>query len=258
MITPKNLFTSDQVVLHLEKLRLPGFKAKYLELMATPSSANLSLTEALGVMLEFEANSRLDRRVERYLKESGMRRYSEFADAFPENLKLDPQGIKIETFKRLISCDWIRETKPSSVVITGPSGTGKTWLAFTIGRCACLQNIQTQYIRFPDLLTGFSDALEHNNNLSHRNSLNQKKLLIIDDLGLGKVNEALISEFLSLLEERLLAKPTIIVSQIAPEAWYTYFGQSHGTDALIDRLLNYCYDVKLVGHSLRELENPTI
>ncbi len=243
----------------LSELRLPSAAARFKEMLSEPASASLPTVEFIEGMLQSELISRQVRRVERLLKESGLRRNPEFLTATAENvLYTEERGLTRNVVERLVSCDWIRQPAPPSVIITGASGTGKTWLVHLIGRCACEQSLPVLYVRFPELLERLQDALDHHESASYRRTLNLKKLLIIDDFGIGKVTPDLISEVLSLIEARCHVSPTLIAGQLDPSEWYEYLGRSHGTDALVDRLLNYSYNVKLTGASLRERERPKL
>lgn len=249
----------ESVESHLLALRLPSAAARFKEMLAEPTSASLPMVEFIDAMLQSELTSRRSRRVERLLKESGLRRNPEFLTATPENvLYTAERGLDRNVVARLVSCDWIRQPTPPSAIITGASGTGKTWLVHLIGRSACEQSLTVQYLRFPELLERLQDALDHHESASYRRTLNLKKLLIIDDFGIGKVTPDLISEVLSLVEARCHVNATLIAGQLDPSEWYDYLGCGHGTDALMDRLINYSYTVRLAGASLRERERPKL
>lgn len=254
-----NLKTKEEVVKCFEQLRLPGAKEKYLELESLPNSGEMTLTEQLGILLQHELDTRSAKRLERLVRESGLRKNAAFTSARLESLIDEKErGFRADEIRRLASCDWIRQPAPPAAIITGASGTGKTWLACMIGRCACEQGLTVSYYRFPDFLERLADAQDHHESASFRKALSFKKLLIIDDLGIGTVSTQQASEFLSVVEARFKFGAMIIAGQLDPSEWYGYFGGCHEAEALTDRLLNYSFQISLKGASLREREKPTL
>lgn len=101
----KNQITKEYVLACMDSLRLPGAKSKFLELLSSPDSVNLTQTEFIGVMLKTEVTTRRERRVERLLKESGLRRNAAFLTARLENVIYENRGLNKDVVERLVSCD---------------------------------------------------------------------------------------------------------------------------------------------------------
>lgn len=245
---------------NLGKLRLTVMSEHIDELCNDPVYATWDWTEKLGFLVNKELEIRSVRRQERLIKESGLRETANFANATLENVIYNPKrNLDRELLERLVTCDWVRAEPAGTLLVTGATGTGKSYILNLLGRAACEQGLSVSYFRFPVLAEKMLDAYDHRTSGSLRKKLNSKKLLIIDDFGLGtKMSAELANDFLSLIDERMGFSATIIAGQIPPEEWYDFIGDNASADALIDRLFNRSYRIALEGPSLREGQQPPI
>lgn len=253
MNKPVNLLAPEQIVQTLKAMKLPAMASKYEEMRDNPQYQHLGFDEMLGILVDYECKSRCANRAQRCLSRSGMTMLEPFNQAsIEQGIYISSRGLKREVVSKLAACSWIEDIEPYNLIVTGPSGTGKTWLLLVIGKAACEKGLAVRYLRFPDLLEEMADAKEHKHLASYCKKLNRNKLLIIDDFGTDPMPADMTSCLLTLLEERYCHASTIIAGQMSMDHWHDYLSDSRSADAILDRLLNSSYHVTLHGKSLRE------
>lgn len=231
-----------------KSLRLPGMIEAYREQWDDPKFAELSFDERLYAIAKQEDESRCNRRQLRFLKESGM--YMQMASF--ENLDLTKnRGINKSLIEELKTCDWMITPAHPSLLISGPTGTGKTFLAQCFGKAACMASLSTAYFRVPQFFELLTDATDHKQAARFRKRINNKKLLILDDFAMTPISEELSRDLLTLLVEREGVGTTIITSQLPIEQWHSMIKQVWDADAIIDRMLGASYRIELKGESRR-------
>lgn len=235
----------------LKDLRLPGFLEYYIKHFDDPAICQLPFDQRLACMLEHEIDNRRERKRRRLLKESGLR----MANADFDRINWDTErGLDKGAIEEWRSCEWMLTETPSSMIITGATGTGKTFIAECFGRQACSLGLSVSYYRMPELIELIDDAVEHHNMTQLRRRLVKKHLLIIDDLCMGLMNERISCELLSLLDERDGIVPSIFCSQTPLDEWHKQFADKRQADAFLDRVINRSYRIDLKGRSMRELQ----
>ena len=198
-----NMLSPKQIVQILKTMKLSGMAQKYEQMHSEPSYQHLSVDEMLGILVDYESRTRGAKRAQRCLSRSGMIPQEPFNQAFIElGIYNSARGLKREVVCKLASCSWIEDIEPYNLVVTGASGTGKTWLLLVVGKAACEKGIPVRYIRFSKLMEEMEDAREHKQLASYRNRLNRNKLLIIDDFGVDPMPADMASNLLTLLEGR--------------------------------------------------------
>lgn len=250
-------YQPEKIIEALEHLRLSVMRDAYQEVLDSNAFDKWNWSDKFGHIVLAEVEARSSRRQERLLKESGLRETACYSNASLDKLICTPERkLDRELLERLVTCDWIRSEPAGTVILSGATGTGKSWILNLLGRAACEQGLSVAYFRFPVLAERMIDAYDHRNSGSFRKRLNSKKLLLIDDFGLGsRMTPQLANDFLSLIEERMGFSATVVAGQVAPEEWYDFIGDSVSADALLDRLLNRSYRIDLEGPSLRETQS---
>jgi len=164
-----------------------------------------------------------------------------------------PRGLEKGTMLSMTSLEWIRNGR--NLVFTGPTGTGKTWLACAIGNAACRAGLSTQFIRVPLLLETLvaAHATVSFNQMLER--LKKIDLLILDDWGLEPFKGRAQNDILELIESRLNCKSLLITAQAPMTLWHDLLVAKPIADALMDRLVHSSYNIKLTGESLRTKAN---
>ena len=151
---------------------------------------------------------------------------------------------------RLATCQWVHERY--NVLITGPTGIGKTWLACALGHEACRQGLGVLYLRLPRFLQELSIAKGDGRYVRLMKALAKTDLLILDDWGLSSLNDENRPDLLELLEDRYDTRATIVTSQFPVEHWYEAIGDPTLADAILDRLVHNAYKLLLKGESMRK------
>ena len=232
-------------------LRLPDVLKAYREHMKDPDRFELSFPNRLALILQQELDGRRERKARRLWKESRM------GDAEPsiEGLIYGAgRNLDKAMISELSENRWITDDNPRNLIVTGKTGTGKTWLSKALGKEACRQGLSVLYIRMAQLIEELERARKEGTPAEYRHRLNNRRLLIIDDFGMSPMKAETLDDFLSLVDERKNRGSLIIASQRSFEHWYEYISPngSYLGDALMDRLKNWSYFIELKGESLRK------
>jgi DNA replication protein DnaC len=153
-------------------------------------------------------------------------------------------------FLRLTDCNFIKQSE--NIVITGMTGTGKSYLACAVGHQACLNGYKVLYSNFGKLLTKLKMAKADNSYLREIIKISNFDLLILDDFGLQTMDHSANISLLEILEDRYGNRSTIIASQIPSENWYELFENPTIADACLDRIIHNAYKLNLEGESMRK------
>lgn len=245
----KDNMLNHETIRKLREMKLIGMADAFEEQLGIGHATQLSFEERIGMLVDAEHTSRNSRRINRLLKEANLREKS----ACVEDIHfVASRGLERSVVSSLALCDWIH--RGINLLMTGPTGTGKTWLACAFGSHACRRNLSTRFFRISLLLEEM--ALHHADG-SFRQKLNQLAkvdLLILDDLGTGSLNPMARNDLLEIIEQRTGSKSTIITSQMPTGRWHEYLaiGNSTIADALMDRMQGGATRIELKGESLRK------
>ena len=201
-------------------LKLTGMAKALSEQMAVPESQALSFEERLGLLVEREMTVRSDRRLTTPLRQAKLRLSASIEDLDYRH----PRGLDKALMRRLASCQWVQERH--KVLITGPTGIGKTWLACALGHKACREGYTVLYLRLPRLLQELPSAKGDGRDPKLMASLAKTALLILDDWGLAPLNDENRRDVLELLEDRHGRGATLVTSPFPVEHWHEALGES--------------------------------
>ncbi len=236
----------EQTLTMLQSLKLTGMAAALEEQRGLPDLASLSFEERLALLLEREQGTRHDRRLTRLLQ---LARFRHAACVEDVNFRTK-RGLERAPFLQLAGGEWIRQRQ--TLLLVGPTGTGKTWLACALGQSACRQGHTVRYVRLPRLL---SEELVHaraDGSYGKRmQTLAKTDLLILDDWGLAPLGDRERRDLLELVEERPGRRATLVTSQLPVEHWHAWIGDATVADAILDRLLSRSHRLNLKGKSMR-------
>lgn len=237
----------QQCLKELRLLKLSGMAHALEQQWTQPQTYDdLSFSERIGLLVDQEITSRANKRLQRLLK----------AAHFKEPARIEeidythPRGLKKSQLAGLLSGQWI--TKKQNLVITGPTGCGKTYLACAIGHHACHNDISVRYYRATRLFEMLTISHGDGSYLKLINQMAKTDLLIIDDWGLEKLTQSQRNDLLEIMEDRHGNKSTIVTSQLPTTKWHTYIGDATLADAILDRLLHNAHKINLKGESMRK------
>lgn len=235
----------------LRDLRLTGMADALEEQQALPDVQSLSFEDRLTFLVEREATVRQDRRQTQLLRQAKLR-----LPASIEDLDFrSPRGLDRSVILRLATCDWIQNHQV--VLITGATGTGKTYLTCALAQAACRQGLSTRYFRLPRLIDELARARADGSYPKLMNRLQKTHLLAIDDYGLASLNQTERRDLLEIVEDRTGRRATLVTSQLPLEHWHDVIGDATFADAILDRLVHHAHRITLKGASMRRKDpNP--
>ncbi len=234
----------------LHTLRLTGMAQALEEQQGLPDLAGLAFEERLALLLERERLTRDDRRLTRLLQVAHFREAACLEDV---NFRVK-RGLDRSVVLRLAAGDWIRQH--DVLLLVGPTGTGKTWLACALGHSACRQGHVVRYVRLPRLLGDLATARGDGSYGRLLQQLAKTELLICDDWGLAPLGDRERRDLLEVIEDRSGRRATLVTSQVPVDHWHELVGDATFGDAILDRLVHHAHRITLTGGSLRKLK-PT-
>ena len=237
----------DEITTFTKELRLPGMENCWRSLIETRRVDGMSLRDGLQLLLSAESEQRKENRNARLLKTANFRYQATIMETqFDASRGLDKNRVM-----ELATCAYIKGGIP--VIITGPAGTGKSWLATALGHQACMLGFKVRYYNIFKLFEQIAMARMEGTLAKFFNRIADTDLLIIDDFGVRSLDKQQMLDFLELMEDRHAMKSTIIVSQLPVANWYDMMkSNSTAADAILDRIVHTAQRFELKGSSLRK------
>ena len=231
----------------LKSLKLDGMAEAFAELETQDGTTALSHPEWLALLIDRETSSRATKRFESRMRTARLRHVG----AAPEDVDYRARrNLDKVLFQQLLTGKWIRDKR--NLMITGPCGVGKTWLACALAQSACRDGKTVLYRRLPRLF----DELElaHGDGRFPRifKSLVKTDLLILDDWGPERLNANQRRDLMEIVEDRYEAGSTLITSQLPIDTWHDVIGEPTFADAILDRIVHNAYRLELDGQSMRK------
>lgn len=230
----------------LSHLRLHGMYQSWMAMTETRQHHKLSFKEGLEVLLQAEKEDRINRRFER-LKKTARFRYQSSIEELQLNTS---RGINTSLITELAKGTYL--SKGESILITGATGCGKSFLASALGHQACSQGKKVLYFNIQKLLMQTKMARLDGSFLKLFDKIAKTDLLILDDFGLAHLEQSQQMDLMEIIEDRHGKSSTIIASQLPVGSWYEIIGEATIADAILDRLVHTSYRIELKGESLRK------
>ena len=231
----------------LAELRLTGMREALADQQAMADIETLSFEERLGLLLDREATARADRRLKARLRNARFRQSATVEDLDHQH----PRGLDRTLMKELVSGSWIE--KHLNLLITGPAGVGKTWIACALGNQACRDGFTAQYHRLSRLFDNLAWAQGDGRYPQVMKKLARTDVLLLDDWGLAKLTAPQRRDLLEVLDDRHERRSTLVTSQLPVDHWHKMVGEPSHADAILDRLVHNAYRIALKGESMRKI-----
>jgi len=231
----------------LIQLRLPAFRTGLLEQQTNSKYAELSFEERLAILVDLECTRRHSNRIQRLVKAA------EFPlPAAVEDLDLTPtRGLERQLVLELAQCAWVQNHL--NLLVLGPTGSGKTYVACALAMSACRNRFSVRYFRTSRLLHRLTMARQDNSYHTLLHSLAKIDLIILDDWMRDAVAIPNAQDLLELLDDRCGYSSTIVASQVPIQEWHSRIPDPTLADAVLDRLIHNAYRLSLEGESQRKL-----
>jgi len=210
---------------------------------------DLSFEERFSLLVDHQWTCKEDRKLKRLLRTARLK-----TDACIEDIDFKtPRGLDKSVILRLAGGDWIKQRQ--NIIITGPTGVGKTYLTCAFANSACRQSQGTLYKRAPRFYHEILIARADGTYPKLMNKLLKTKVLIIDDFCIKPMSESERCDLLEVIEDRQGTGSTIIATQVPAENWHTHIGDPTIADAILDRLIHNAYKINLKGESMRKIRS---
>lgn len=237
----------------LTQLRLHGAANAYREQVDHPNYNNMSFDERLSLLLERELLHKSNRRVHRLTKDAKLRHGAAAIESicYQSNRGLDKAKIKA-----YFSCHYVKHAH--NLLITGPTGCGKTYIACALANQACRMGFKVRYLHLPKFLEQLSIAHADGSFPKLMASLQKIDLIILDDFGLTAMNPQQRHDLFNLIEDRYQIKSTMITSQLPVAKWHECIGEPTIADAILDRLFENAHRITMEGESMRRNKKSAV
>ncbi len=237
---------TSETLNQLNELKLKGMTSAYQSQLDLPLHQQLESHEMIGHLVQTELNSRVNERTSYYLKLAKLR-----IPATPEQIKCSAsRNFTKQQLAYLLEGEYIRQGQP--LLITGPTGCGKSFLACALAHQACQMGYRTLYFNMTRFIEKVLMAKLDGSYLKLLAVLERTPLIVLDDFGLQPLDQTLRLTLLQMLEDRYARKSIIITSQLPVGKWYDYFNDPTLADAIMDRVTSRATRIELKGESLRK------
>lgn len=231
-------------------LKLTAFATAWAEQQKNPEVAKLPFDERLGLLVDAEWLHRENTRMARCIREAKLRLSNACVEDIDYSAKRE---LDKSVIRQLATCRWVQEHQ--NVVITGMTGTGKTYVACALAHAACRKGYRVLYRRAPRFFDELTLAHADGSYPQLLARLAKLDVLVIDDWGLAPTKEQERRDLLEVLEDRYGTRATIMTSQLPPAKWHDHLGDPTVADAVCDRVLHNAHRLALKGPSRRKEES---
>jgi len=237
----------------LRQLKLQGMARAFAELRDNPQADELAHGEWLALLLDREQAERNDRRLTYRLRNARLRH----AQASVEDIDYrTPRRLDKTLFQQLARGQWI--ARKQNLIITGPCGVGKTWLACALGQKACRDDYSVLYKRVPRMFAELETGRADGRYPRLFRTLIKANLLILDDWGPDRLNADQRRDLMEIVEDRYQNAAILITSQLPLTKWHDVIGEPTFADAILDRIVHNAHRIELDGPSMRKIEADNI
>jgi DNA replication protein DnaC len=236
----------------LHELRLRGMATAFEQQLTMSQSSELSFDERFGLLIQSELLERQSCRLRQRLRWAKLTQQAAIEDI---DLKAT-RGLDRASLTQVTQLEWI--VQHLNVLITGPTGVGKSYIACAIGHAACRADHSVRCFRLPRLIDELTRHTALQNKSTFLRQLAKADLIIIDDFGLAPLPDPIRRDLLEILDDRYDRKSTLITSQLPVDQWHIYLEDPTVADAILDRLIHNSYRLALKGESMRKQKTTAL
>ncbi|TQO38592.1 DNA replication protein DnaC [Arenibacter algicola] len=237
---------NEQTIEKLKQMRLTAMAQLHLQYVRDNGVADITADEYLAMLTDHQWEDRQNRKIQRLLKQAGFAQSANLAEVnYAQQRNLDRN-----MFARLGTLDFM--ARKENIILTGASGTGKSYLAQALGHQACMMEHRAIYANTARLFKRLKLCKVDGTYLKELDKILKTDLLILDDFGLQCFDNHAREALMDIIDDRYNKASTIIASQIPVSAWYDIIGESTIADAILDRIVNSSHRLDLKGESLRK------
>ena len=234
----------------IKSLKWHGFHSALEMQLSNTVYLEMSFEERLEHLINNEVTERRNRKIKQLLSRSKLK----YKQAYLEEIDYRPsRNLDKSVILTLVGNEWIERSQ--NIIISGATGTGKTWLACALGNNAIANGYSVFYIRLSKLFSEVRLARADGSYLLWLKKLTRYNVLILDDFGSGPMKASDVSELLEVVEDRSYSGSIIIISQLPVSSWHDYLNQPVVADAILDCLIHTSYRIELKGESMRKLKS---
>ena len=239
----------EQTMEKLNAMKLHGAAAELRQWLERPKDKDLAPADLVGLVVDAEWLSREQKKLTGRLRNAKLRQQAAIEDIDYGH----PRGLVKSVMQDLATSRWA--TAHQNVILTGPTGVGKSYLACALGQKACRDGLTVAYRRTSRLLDELAQARADGTHLLALRRLAKTQVLVLDDFGLEVLGPAQRKDLLEVIEDRYGVSATIVTSQLEPAEWHGVIGDETIADAVCDRLVHNAHRIKLGGESIRKTKD---
>lgn len=237
----------ETTISQLNQLKLTGMAKALQQQLEQPGQYEaLSFSERLQLLTDNEVYERDYRKQQRLLKQAQLKLMATAQDIDYQH----PRGLQKSVMAELLQCHWLQ--RHQNLLLTGPCGTGKTYIACALANTACLKGFSAKYYRLSRLLMELTQSKADGTYSRKLKSLAKLNVLILDDWGLEPLKAAQRNDLMEIMDDRHGSSSTVLISQLPTDQWYQSIGDNTLADAILDRLMHNAHRIKLKGESMRK------
>lgn len=240
---------NEQTLEKMKKMKLYGMLRNFKQVLESSNMDSLTADELVLQLIESEWEDRHNRAVNRSIGNAKFR-YKASIESIDHSIE---RGLDQNIVNRLAECTFVKQAQ--NIIITGSTGTGKSYLASALGHQACIRGFKVYYANTLRLLTHLKMAKADGSSIKEFAYLEKQDILILDDFGIQPFDNQSRMILMDIVEDRHGKKSTIIAGQVPVGAWYDIIGDGTLADAILDRIVHDAHQIELNGESLRKKRN---